>query len=73
MMFLPIPRLKTPSDGGYGFRRMMSGSAGSTPNASAGNPSVTRFIHRICNGSSGSGMPRNGATSITQISPELQC
>jgi hypothetical protein len=33
---------------------------------------VTRFIHRICKGSRGSGIPKNGPKSITAISLALQ-
>ena len=32
---------------------------------------MTRLIHRICKGSRGSGIPRNGATNISQSSLEL--
>lgn len=56
---------------GRGRRPMTSGSAGSTPRATAGTPSVIRLIHRICVAVRGTGSPRRGASSITQISPEL--
>jgi hypothetical protein len=46
-------------------------SAGSAARASPGSPSVTRLIQRIWIASSGTGMPRNGARKIVQISPEL--
>ncbi len=42
-----MPRAKTLSLSGYGGRRIVFRSAGSTPNASPGNPSVTRLTHRI--------------------------
>ena len=51
---------------------MMFASAGSTPRASAGSPSVTRFIQRIWSGRRGSGMPKSGPSSITAISLALQ-
>ena len=49
----------------------MSRSAGSAPRASAGNPSVIRFIHRIWSGSKGMGIPSRGASNITHISAEF--
>ena len=45
--------------------------AGSTPSESAGAPSVTRLIQRIWMAMSGSGSPRNGASTMTQISAEF--
>lgn len=50
---------------------MMSGSGGSILRASAGSPSVTKSIQRICNGSNASGIPSSGVTSMTQILPEF--
>ena len=47
------PRAKIDSVGDRGGRRMASRSTGSSPRAIAGSPSVTRLIHRIWTGSSG--------------------
>ena len=49
------------SFGGRGGRSMTFVSAGSTPRASPGRPSVTRLIQRIWTGSSGSGQPEERA------------
>jgi hypothetical protein len=46
-------------------------TAGSTPKARLDRPSVTKLIHRSWRGSNGEGIPKNGARSMTQISPEL--
>src|SRR3569832_1905325 len=54
---------------GGGF--MMAFDGGSTANASAGNTSVTRFIHRIWSGNSGNGQPTAMAVKITSTSPRL--
>ena len=71
MISQPMPRLKTLSVGLKGARFMMPFSSGSTASARPGKPSVTRLIHRICRGRSGSGMPKKGAINITKISPML--
>ena len=68
---MPSPPANRLSPGGRGGRLMLPFSAGSIASASPGNPSVTRFTHRIWIGSSGSGMPKNGATSSVTISPVL--
>ena len=68
---MPRPRANRLSAGGRGGRRMMSRSAGSAASASPGRPSVTRLIHRIWIGSSGTGSPRKGARKMVQISAEL--
>ena len=41
------------------------GSAGSAPSATPGRPWVSRLIHRICAGSSGTGSPKSGPSSMT--------
>ena len=52
-------------------RRDISGVWEPAVSASAGMPSVTRLIHKICSGSSGNGIPIKGASSITHSSPTL--
>jgi hypothetical protein len=62
----PAPR--TLSAGGRGGRRITASSAGSAPSATPVRPWVSRLIHRIWAGNSGSGIPRNGPVNITMIS-----
>jgi len=50
-------RVKMPTRGFLGFRRIKSGSGGSTASASAGSPSVARFTWRIWTALSGNGKP----------------
>ena len=59
------------ASGRRGGRSMACGCAGSTPSERAGAPSVTRLIQRIWMAMSGSGRPRKGARTMTQISAEL--
>ena len=68
---MPRPRAKMLSSGGRGGRAITSRSAGSSARARPGRPSVMRFTQRMWIGSSGTGMPRNGARNTTQISPVL--
>src|SRR5262245_27290729 len=56
-------RVMTPSLRGRGGSVITSASAGSTPSASAGAPSVTRLIHRICVARSGSTTPLPASTA----------
>ncbi|OPZ64300.1 MAG: hypothetical protein BWY84_00743 [Candidatus Aerophobetes bacterium ADurb.Bin490] len=49
----------------------MSFSPGSFVRASAGRLSVTRLIHSICMGRSGTGSPIKGAKNSVHISPEF--
>ncbi len=60
------PRPRTLSAGRRGGRRMASGSAGSPPSATPGRPWVSRLIHRIWAGSSGSGRPSERAEEHDQ-------
>ena len=50
-------RVMTPSLRARGGFVITSASAGSTPSANAGAPSVTRLIHSICVASSGRATP----------------
>lgn len=65
---MPSPSRLSDDRGG---QVMTSRSGRSTDKASAGRPSVTRLIQRICRGSSGSGKPKNGPSSITHNSPAV--
>ena len=56
-MPIAMSRLMTGSFGERGGCFMMSRSPFSSPSASAGAPSLTRFSHRSCTGRSGIGMP----------------
>ena len=47
----------------------MSLSGGSSPNAIAGNESVTKLIHNSCIAKSGDFIPNNSPTNIVTISP----
>jgi len=49
----------------------MSGLAGSTHKASAGKPSVTRLIHKICIAIKGKGNPISTLIKIISISAKL--
>jgi len=51
---------------------MQSTAGRSRPSAMAGKPSVTKFIHKICMGSRGSGRPARAAQSMVSTSPTLQ-
>ena len=55
-----------------GGRFIIFGSAGSTPKAVAGAPSVTKFIHKICTAIKGKGKPSNMAKKMINTSPELE-
>ncbi len=60
------------SRGLKGGRFMTSGSGGSTANAKAGKPSVTKFIQRIWRGVRGTPPnPKMGAAAIVRTSPML--
>ena len=62
-------RVITGSPFGRGGWSMTPASGGSTPSASAGAPSVTRLIQRICVASSGSTKPSSALRSpITSAS-----
>ena len=54
-----------------GFLCIISFVAGSEPRASAGNPSVTRLTHSICNGSNGKGNENKSEKKIIAISPKF--
>ncbi len=54
IMNLPMP-CKMPSFGLRGLRSITSTSGGSVASATAGAPSVTKFIHRIIAGNNGNG------------------
>ena len=55
-----------------GFLPIIPESPGLTPKANAGNPSVTKFIHKICTAIKGKGSPITIARVITKTSPKLQ-
>ncbi len=60
------------SSGFLGALFITSFSGGSKPSATAGKPSVTRLIQRICMGSSGTGSPASMPRNIVITSPRLQ-
>ena len=67
----PLVPAKIVSFGDLGFLFIIPFSAGSIPKAKAGNPSVTKLIHKICKGNKGRGNENNKEKNITEISPKL--
>ncbi len=66
-----MPLVKNPCAGSLGWRVMISFSAGSMLNASAGKLSVTRLIHKISIGDSGFPILNMEAIKINSTSPTL--